>query len=82
MLPQETILRKRSGKPLSREEIARFVAGVTDGSVSEGQVAAFAMAVWFNGMARDETVALTLAMRDSGDVLDWSDIDRPVPHKH
>jgi thymidine phosphorylase len=55
---------------------------VTDGSVSEGQVAAFAMAVWFNGMAPDETVALTLAMRDSGDVLDWSDIDRPVADKH
>lgn len=82
MLPQETIRRKRSGDPLSREEIARFIAGVTDGSVSEGQVAAFAMAVWFNGMARDETVALTLAMRDSGDVLDWSDIDRPIADKH
>jgi len=82
MLPQETIRRKRGGEPLSREEIARFIAGVTDGSVSEGQVAAFAMAIWFKGMARDETVALTLAMRDSGDVLDWSDIDRPIADKH
>lgn len=82
MLPQETIRRKRNGQPLSREEIARFVAGITDGSVSEGQVAAFAMAVCFNGMARDETVALTLAMRDSGDTLDWSGIDRPVADKH
>lgn len=82
MLPQETIRRKRNGEPLTAEEIARFVAGLTDGSVSEGQVAAFAMAVWFNGMARDETVALTLAMRDSGDVLDWSDIDRPIADKH
>ncbi|WP_411034738.1 thymidine phosphorylase [Shinella sp. BYT-45] len=82
MLPQETIRRKRDGEPLSPQEIARFVAGVTEGSVSEGQVAAFAMAVWFNGMARDETVALTLAMRDSGDVLDWSGIDRPIADKH
>ncbi|MGD9481397.1 thymidine phosphorylase [Shinella sp. G-2] len=82
MLPQETIRRKRNGEALSREEIARFVAGITDGSVSEGQVAAFAMAVWFNGMARDETVALTLAMRDSGDVLDWSGIGRPIADKH
>jgi len=82
MLPQETILRKRSGEPLTHEEIACFIAGVTDGSVSEGQVAALAMAIWFNGMARDETVALTLAMRDSGDVLDWSDIDRPIADKH
>ncbi|UDF31194.1 UNVERIFIED_ORG: thymidine phosphorylase [Roseateles sp. XES5] len=82
MLPQETIRRKRNGEALSCEEIARFVAGITDGSVSEGQVAAFAMAVWFNGMARDETVALTLAMRDSGDVLDWSGIGRPIADKH
>ncbi len=82
MLPQETIRRKRDGEPLSRDEIARFVAGITDGSVSEGQVAAFAMAVWFKGMAREETVALTLAMRDSGDVLDWSGIDRPIADKH
>ncbi|MGJ7039930.1 thymidine phosphorylase [Shinella sp. BE166] len=82
MLPQETIRRKRNGEPLAPEDIARFMAGVTDGSVSEGQVAAFAMAVWFNGMAREETVALTLAMRDSGDVLDWSDINRPIADKH
>ncbi|QRI63305.1 thymidine phosphorylase [Shinella sp. PSBB067] len=82
MLPQETIRRKRAGEPLAPEEIARFVAGITDGSVSEGQVAAFAMAVWFRGMAREETVALTLAMRDSGDVLDWSGIDRPTADKH
>ncbi len=82
MLPQETIRRKRNGEPLAPEDIARFMAGVTDGSVSEGQVAAFAMAIWFNGMAREETVALTLAMRDSGDVLDWSDIDRPIADKH
>lgn len=82
MLPQETIRRKRNGETLGAEEIARFVAGVTDGSVSEGQVAAFAMAVWFKGMSRAETVALTLAMRDSGDVLDWSDLDRPVADKH
>ncbi len=40
------------------------------------------MAVWFKGMRRDETVALTLAMRDSGDVLDWSDIGRPIADKH
>ena len=82
MLPQETIRRKRNGEPLTREEIGRFIAGLTDGSVSEGQVAAFAMAVWFNGMTREETVALTLAMRDSGNVLDWSDIDRPIADKH
>ncbi|MFC3071720.1 thymidine phosphorylase [Shinella pollutisoli] len=82
MLPQETIRRKRDRLALSPEEIAAFVAGVTDGSVSEGQVAAFAMAVWFNGMGRDETVALTRAMRDSGEVLAWPELDRPVADKH
>ena len=55
---------------------------MTSGAVSEGQVAALAMAVFFNGMSRDEAVALTLAMRDSGDVLDWSDLPGPVTDKH
>lgn len=82
MLPQETIRHKRDGQALSPEEIARFIAGVTDGSVSEGQVAAFAMAVWFRGMERGETVALTCAMRDSGAVLAWPELDRPVADKH
>ena len=82
MLPQEIIRRKRDGRPLAAAEIAEFVAGIADGTVSEGQVAALAMAVFFNGMGRDEAVALTLAMRDSGDVLDWSDLPGPVTDKH
>lgn len=82
MLPQEIIRRKRDGKLLSSDEIAAFVAGMTSGKVSEGQVAALAMAVFFNGMSRDEAVALTLAMRDSGDTLDWSDLPGPVTDKH
>ncbi len=82
MLPQEIIRKKRDGKPLSADEIAHFVAGMTTGNVSEGQVAALAMAVFFNGMSRDEAVALTTAMRDSGDTLDWSDLPGPVTDKH
>ncbi|GGF93227.1 thymidine phosphorylase [Rhizobium wenxiniae] len=82
MLPQEIIRHKRDGHDLSREEIAAFVAGVTDGSVSEAQAAAFAMAVFFRGMSRNETVGLTLAMRDSGSVLKWDSIDRPIADKH
>lgn len=82
MLPQETIRRKRDGQLLSAGEIAAFVAGIAPGRITEGQVAAFAMAVFFNGMSRDEAVALTLAMRDSGDVLDWSDLPGPVTDKH
>lgn len=82
MLPQETIRRKRDGETLTADEITGFVNGFTRGTISDGQVAAFAMAAWFKGMSRDETVALTLAMRDSGDVLDWSDLSRPVADKH
>ncbi len=82
MLPAEIIRRKRDGKVLQASEIAAFVAGTASGTVSEGQVAAFAMAVFFNGMSRDEAVALTLAMRDSGSVLDWSDLPGPVTDKH
>ncbi len=82
MLPQEIIRRKRDGGALSREDISAFVAGLTDGSFSEGQAAALAMAILLNGMRREETVALTLAMRDSGTVLDWSDLAGPVPDKH
>ncbi|HUH48902.1 MAG TPA: thymidine phosphorylase [Mycoplana sp.] len=82
MLPQEIIRRKRDGAELTNEEIADFIAALTDGTASEGQIAAFAMAVWFRGMDARETVALTQAMRDSGDVLDWREVDRPVADKH
>lgn len=82
MLPQEIIRRKRDGLKLSAEEIVAFVSGITSGTVTEGQAASFAMAVFFNGMNRDEAVALTTAMRDSGDVLDWSDLPGPVTDKH
>jgi thymidine phosphorylase len=64
---------------LSPEEIQFFVRGITDGSVSEGQIAALAMAVYFNDMSMDERVAFTLAMRDSGAVLDWSGLNLPGP---
>ena len=77
--PQEARRQTRS----RASEIAAFVAGIGHrAAVSEGQVAAFAMAVFFNGMSRDEAVALTLAMRNSGGVLDWSDLPGPVTDKH
>jgi thymidine phosphorylase len=82
MLPQEIIRKKRDALPLTREEITFMVAGLTAGTVTEGQVAAFAMAVFFRGMSRDEAVALTEAMRDSGTTLDWSSLDGPVLDKH
>ena len=79
MLPQEVIRAKRDGRALTDGEIVSFVAGITDGSISEGQAAAFAMAIFLRGMTRAETVALTRAMRDSGSVLEWSDADLPGP---
>lgn len=81
-LPQEVIAKKRDGHVLSSDEIGAFIAGLTDGSVSHAQAAAFAMAVFFRDMETSERVALTTAMRDSGTVLDWSDLDAPVVDKH
>jgi thymidine phosphorylase len=81
MLAQEIIALKRDGRHLSSDEIGFMVRGLTDGTISEGQVAAFAMAVFFRGMEVDERTALTLAMRDSGDVLAW-DLPGPVVDKH
>lgn len=81
-IPAETIRRKRDGEVLDAAEIGRLVAGIGEGTVTDAQIAAFAMAVFLRGMERSETVALTLAMRDSGDVLDWRDFDRPVADKH
>ena len=78
-LPQEIIRKKRDGGAMSAEEIQFFVRGITDGSVSEGQIAALAMAVFFNDMTMDERVAFTLAMRDSGQVLDWRGLNLPGP---
>jgi thymidine phosphorylase len=82
--PAEVIRRKRDGAALTDGEIAALVAGITAGSVSEGQVAAFAMAVYFRGMTRAECAALTRAMAGSGAVLDWSaaGLGGPVLDKH
>jgi len=82
MLPQEIIRKKRDGHVLSVEEITQMAQGLGDGSVSEGQVAAFAMAVYFKGMTIDERVALTTAMRDSGQVLAWPKAKGPIIDKH
>jgi thymidine phosphorylase len=79
MLPQEIIRKKRDGGTLSEAEIGFMIDGLTRNTVSEGQVAAFAMAVFFRGMAMPERIALTLAMRNSGTVLDWKGLGLPGP---
>jgi thymidine phosphorylase len=81
MLPQEIIRAVRDGHRVGAADISSFVSGMVDGRVTEGQAAAFAMAVYFKGLHTDDAVALTLAMRDSGTVLRW-ELDGPVVDKH
>ncbi|KGT88466.1 thymidine phosphorylase [Erwinia typographi] len=83
-LPQEIIRKKRDGQALSEEEIRFFINGVRDNTVSEGQIAALAMTIYFHDMSLEERVALTMAMRDSGSVLNWQalNLNGPVVDKH
>jgi thymidine phosphorylase len=79
VLIAELIRKKRDGGELTAEEIEFLVAGITDGSMSDAQVGALAMAILLQGMTADERIALTGAKTRSGDVLDWSDADLPGP---
>lgn len=82
MLPQEIIRKKRNKESLSRSDITEFITGVTNGEIMDSQVASMTMAIFLNGMTAEETTALTLAMRDSGDIMNWSGLDAPVVDKH
>lgn len=75
------IAKLRDGTPPGREELSWFANGLASGAVSDAQAGAFAMAVLLNGLGEEGRVALTLAMRDSGDVLRW-DLPGPVLDKH
>ena len=77
----EMIAIKRDGGALNRQMIEDIVLGITDGSLSDAQVGAFAMAVRIRGMNIDETVLLTDAMRRSGTNIAWH-LDGPVVDKH
>ncbi len=79
MIPQEIVRKKRDGHALDADEIAFMVRGLGDESISEGQIAAFAMAVFFQGMTLDERIVLTREMTRSGDVLEWASLDLPGP---
>ncbi|MAA67471.1 MAG: thymidine phosphorylase [Deltaproteobacteria bacterium] len=84
MIPQELIRKKRDGLELTLPEIEFLVGGLTSGQLCEGQVAAFAMAVYFQGMTAKECAGLTWAMMNSGDTLNWKnqDLNGPVLDKH
>ncbi len=87
-LTQEIIRKKRDGTSLSRADFESLFGAAANGSsaadsrANDAQLAAFAMAVYLNGLDRDETVGLTCALRDSGRVLEWRDLDKPVVDKH
>ncbi len=80
-LPQEFIRQIRDGEKPSAAAIKTFIDGIGSGETSKAQIGAFAMAVYKTGLGRDEIVALTKAMRDSGDVMRW-DLPGPVLDKH
>lgn len=82
LLPQELIRKKRDGLALNGVEISQFIDDVTSGGFSDSQIAAMTMAIFLNGMNRDETVALTSAMCNSGDVLNWDHLNGSVVDKH
>ena len=82
MRPQDVIRKKRDGLSLSREEIDFFIEGVTNGRIADYQVSALLMAIYLNGMNDAEQQALTEAMLNSGNILDFSDIPKPKADKH
>jgi len=79
---QEVIGKKRDGKELNEEDIKYFVSEYTNGNVTDYQAAALVMAIYINGMNKEETTNLTLEMAKSGDILDLSEISKNVIDKH
>lgn len=78
----DIIMKKRNGGRLSREEITYFINGYTRGEIPDYQVSALMMAVYFQGMDEEETLALTMAMAHSGEMLDLSAIEGVKVDKH
>ncbi len=76
------IEKKKLGQVLTKEEIDFFVAGAADGSIPDYQLAALLMAIRLNGMTREETTQITLAMTASGDVCDLSSLNGIPVDKH
>lgn len=80
--PARLIAKKRDGGTLTSDEVQDLVSGVCDGSLGDAQLGAFLMAVCCNGMTPEETAALTLAMRDSGRVLNHDHVAKKKIDKH
>ncbi len=82
MRPQDIIQKKRDGEKLSNEEINIFIDGVCDGSWADYQISALMMAMFLRGLEAEEQSVLTTAMLHSGEILDFSDIEKPKADKH
>lgn len=78
----DLIYKKRNGTPLNREEIRFMIDGYTKGEIPDYQMSAMMMAIYFIGMNEDETLELTMAMAESGDMLDLSAINGRKVDKH
>ena len=78
----DIIENKKNCKELSKEEIEYFIKNYTSGEITDYQAAALIMAICINGMTQDEILDLTIAMANSGEVLDLSDISNNIVDKH
>ena len=82
MLPQEIIRKTRNKEVITKEEIDFLIKGISSGEIADIQAASFTMAVFLNGLSKEEILNLTLAMRDSGQKLKFTDLNGPVVDKH
>lgn len=82
MNPVEIIKLKRNNFPLSKEQIRYFIEGYLEGEVTDYQMSAFLMAVYFNDMNEEETFHLTEIMLNSGEIIDLSFLEMPKVDKH
>lgn len=81
-IPQEIIRSKRNGQALSSNQIKHFVDGLVSGKFNDAQVGSMAMAIFQQGMNTQETIHLTQAMINSGKVITWPELDKPIVDKH
>ena len=78
----EIIEKKRDKKELSKEEIQFFITEYTNGNIADYQASALIMAIFLNGMTKQETTYLTMAMANSGEILDLSKLQGIIVDKH
>lgn len=78
----EVIEKKKQAKELTKEEISFFVDGFVKGEITDYQAAALIMAICINGMTKDEILNLTMSMAESGDIINYDDIDERIVDKH